>query len=134
MNILLERTGMGETGESYLVGEDFKMRSQSRFFKDSIPYSIVVKTKGVSNALLGNFGTGLYKDYRNVDVYGVYGPIVISNLKLAILSEIDKDEVEAPLKRLKKRLLILMVLIMVIVVFISLFLTKIITNPILNMK
>ncbi|WP_299548940.1 ATP-binding protein [Seonamhaeicola sp.] len=134
MNILLERTGMGETGESYLVGDDYRMRSQSRFFKDSVPYDIIVKTTGVSNALSGEFGKGLYKDYRHVDVYGVYGPIEIQNLKLVILSEIDKEEVEAPLQSLKSRLFVLMFLILIIAIFISLFLTRIIANPILNMK
>ncbi|GAL65345.1 sensor histidine kinase [Jejuia pallidilutea] len=133
-NILLERTGMGETGESYIVGEDFRMRSQSRFFKDSLPHDIIVKTIGVANALEGKYGKGLYKDYRNVDVYGVYGLIDISELKLAILSEIDKDEVEAPLTSLKKRLFALIFLIMGVAIFLSLFLTRIIANPILNMK
>lgn len=133
-NILLERTGMGETGESYIVGQDFRMRSQSRFFKDSLPHDIIVKTVGVTNALAGNYGKGLYKDYRGVDVYGVYGLIEISNLKLAILSEIDKDEVEAPLTSLKKRLFVLILLIIAIAIFLSLILTRIIANPILNMK
>ncbi|MFD2724757.1 ATP-binding protein [Hyunsoonleella rubra] len=134
LNILLERTGMGETGESYLVGDNFRMRSQSRFFKDSTPHDIIVKTTGVTNALNGKSGKGLYKDYRGIDVYGVYGPIEISNLKLAILSEIDKDEVEAPLISLKKRLFMLMFLIMGTAILLSLFLTKIIANPILGMK
>ncbi|APY10975.1 hypothetical protein BWZ22_06845 [Seonamhaeicola sp. S2-3] len=133
-SILLERTGMGDTGESYLVGEDYRMRSQSRFLKDSLPYNIVVKTNGVKNALTGNNGKGLYKDYRGIDVYGVYGPINIPNLNLVILSEIDKDEVEAPIKDLQKRLFLLMFLIIFIAVLLSLFLTKIIANPILNMK
>ncbi len=134
MSILLERTGMGETGESYLVGENYRMRTQSRFFKDSIPNDITVKTKGVVNAFNGKSGKGLYKDYRKVDVYGVYSLIEIQNIKLAILSEIDKNEVEAPLRSLKRRLMGLTVLIMVIASFISLFFTRIIANPILNMK
>ena len=79
-------------------------------------------------------GKGLYEDYRNVNVYGVYGPIEASNLKLAILSEIDESEVAAPLKDLRKRLIGLMLLIMAIAIFFSLFLTRIIANPILGMK
>src|SRR5690606_34502749 len=41
--ILLERTGMGDSGESYLVGNDFRMRSQSRFYPKKTPYTILVK-------------------------------------------------------------------------------------------
>ncbi|WP_242120050.1 sensor histidine kinase [Aestuariivivens sediminicola] len=134
MDVLLERTGMGNTGESYLVGEDFRMRTQSRFLEDVSPTEIMVRTEGVRNALNSKSGKGIYKDYRNIDVYGVYGLIELSNLKLTILSEIDKDEVEAPLKSLKRRLLILLLLIMLIAIFLSLFLTKIIADPIIKMK
>ncbi|RYZ47454.1 MAG: hypothetical protein EOP49_21285, partial [Sphingobacteriales bacterium] len=62
--ILLERTGMGESGESYLVGDDFRMRSQSRFYPNKTPYTIAVKTKGVANAFKGINGRGVFEDYR----------------------------------------------------------------------
>jgi len=101
-SILLERTGMGNTGESYLVGEDLYMRSQSRFLSSKVPSSILVNTEGVNEALTGNSGRGVFNDYRNVEVYSVYSPISISNLKLVILSEIDKSEVVAPLVHFKK--------------------------------
>lgn len=133
-NILLERTGMGDTGESYLVGEDYHLRSQSRFLPETIPFSILVKTKGVIHALSGKTGREVYKDYRGIDVYGVYSPVSISNLKLVILSEIDKSEVKAPLENLKLRLLGLILIITIAAIVLSLFLTKIITNPVINMK
>ena len=38
-NILLERTGMGRSGESYLVGQDYHLRSLSRFFPKEKPYN-----------------------------------------------------------------------------------------------
>ncbi|MBU3820618.1 hypothetical protein KO566_00985 [Flavobacteriaceae bacterium XHP0103] len=132
--ILLERTGMGNSGESYLVGGDFYMRSQSRFLPSKVPSSIMVDTKGVNEALAGKSGRGVFNDYRNVEVYSVYSPIQISNLKLAILSEIDKSEVIAPLQQLKKRLLGLTLITMLVAIILSLFLTRIITNPITNMK
>tara|TARA_R110000868_G_scaffold353985_4_gene615240 strand:- start:3211 stop:4866 length:1656 start_codon:yes stop_codon:yes gene_type:complete len=132
--ILLERTGMGETGESYLVGEDYRMRSQSRFFPDKTPYTMSVKTEGVKNALKGVNGRGVFKDYRSIDVYSVYSLIKISNLKLVILSEIDVSEVIIPLKNLKSRLIGLTLAIFLVAVILSLFLTRIITNPIKNMQ
>lgn len=133
-DILLERTGMGNSGESYIVGEDYKMRSQSRFFQDKLPSSIKVKTEGVIDALTGNEGRGVFNDYRGIKVYSVYSPITISKLKLVILSEIDVSEVTMPLEKLKTRLLELTIGILVIAIILSLFLTKIITNPINNMR
>ena len=133
-NILLERTGMGQTGESYLVGEDYRMRSQSRFLPDKVSNTILVKTMGVQQALEGKSGSGLYKDYRDVDVYGVFSLIKISKLNLVILSEIDESEVMAPLIELRTRLLTLIAVITFLAVVLSLFLTRIIANPIINMK
>ncbi len=132
--ILLERTGLGESGESYLVGKDYRMRSQSRFFPDNIPYTMLVKTEGVINALKGINGRGVFEDYRSIDVYSVYSLIKISNLKLVILSEIDVSEVTMPLKTLKLRLIALTLAILLVAVVLSLFLTRFITNPIKNMQ
>ncbi len=132
--ILLERTGMGESGETYLVGKDFRMRSASRFFPDKIPYDIPVKTEGVISALKGVNGRGIFVDYRGIPVYSVYSLIKISNLKLVILSEIDVSEVTKPLEELKTRLTTLTVVIFLVAVTLSLFLTRIIIDPIKNMR
>jgi signal transduction histidine kinase len=132
--ILLERTGMGDTGESYLVGEDYRMRSQSRFFPDKTPYTMEVKTEGVIKALQGSDGRGVFDDYRGIDVYSVYSLIEVSNLKLVILSEIDVSEVTTPLQNLKSRLIALTLGILLLAIVLSLFLTRIITNPIRNMQ
>jgi len=132
--ILLERTGMGDSGESYLVGEDSRMRSQSRFYPTKTPYTLSVKTKGVVNALKGTNGRGIFEDYRGIDVFSVYSLIVVGNLKMVILSEIDVDEVTIPLKQLRQRLVGLTLAIFLLAVMLSLFLTRIITNPIKNMQ
>ena len=133
-NILLERTGMGESGETYLVGEDFRMRSESRFFSNKKPYDIIVKTQGVISALKGINGRDIFKDYRGIPVYSVYSLIQISNLKLVILSEIDVSEVTKPLEKLKLRLMTLTLIIFLVAVTLSLFLTRIIVDPIKNMR
>ena len=44
-NILLEITGMGNTGESYIVAKDYSMRSSSRFYPNTPPLSIQVNTQ-----------------------------------------------------------------------------------------
>lgn len=133
-NILLERTGMGESGETYLVGADFRMRSESRFFSNKKPYDIIVKTQGVISALKGINGRDIFKDYRGIPVYSVYSLIQISNLKLVILSEIDVSEVTKPLEKLKLRLMSLTLIIFLVAVTLSLFLTRIIIDPIKNMR
>jgi len=127
--ILLERTGMGASGESYLVGNDYRLRSQSRFFPKTNPYEIIVKTEGVINGLKNIRGEGFFPDYRGIEVYSVYNSLNIGNLNWVILSEIDVKEVQIPLKEMRDKLLILTLITLLVSITISLFLTKIITNP-----
>lgn len=132
--ILFERTGMGNSGESYLVGKDFRLRSQSRFYPNKTPYTLSVKAENVAKAFKGINGRGVFDDYRGIDVYSVSSLIEIPNLNMVILSEIDVDEVTMPLKKLKERLVSLTLGIFLLAVIISLFLIRIITNPIKNMQ
>lgn len=127
--ILLERTGMGKTGESYLVGNDYRLRSQSRFFPNKKPYQIQAKTLGALDGINKKKGQGIFNDYRNIKVYSAYNPLTIGNLNWVILSEIDVEEVTIPLKKMQFKLLLLTLIIIILSVVLSLFLTKIITNP-----
>jgi two-component system NarL family sensor kinase len=133
-NILFERTGMGNSGESYLVGQDFRLRSQSRFYPDKIPYSLFINVKNVESAFKGKNEGGVFVDYRGVQVYSVSSLVEIPNLKMVLVSEIDVAEVNMPLKKLRERLMLLTLGIFSIAVMLSLFLTMIIVNPIKNMQ
>lgn len=128
--ILLERTGMGESGESYIVGSDYRLRSQSRFFPEKVPYLIEAKTIGVLDGITDKNGEGIFFDYRKIDVYSAYSSLKIDNLHWVLLSEIDVDEVTIPLKEMRLKLLFFTLIILTLSIIISLFLTRIITNPI----
>lgn len=128
--ILLERTGMGSSGESYVVGNDYRLRSQSRFSPQTTPYKIKAKTEGVLDGLNQKEGDGIFFDYRKIDVYSAYSSLKIDHLHWVILSEIDVNEVTIPLKEMRLKLLFLTLLIITLSSILSLFLTKIITNPI----
>lgn len=116
------RSGLGQTGETYLVGSDNVMRSNSRFLiEDKKNYlqqirsttsaeniklidlkntSIglqSVQSKTVSQALNGKSGIDEITDYRGEAVISAYAPLKISGVNWALLSEIDKHEAYAPL-------------------------------------
>jgi methyl-accepting chemotaxis protein len=121
---------MGSSGESYVVGNDYRLRSQSRFFPQTTPYKIKAKTVGVLDGLNQKEGDGIFFDYRKIDVYSAYSSLKIDYLHWVILSEIDVNEVTIPLKEMRLKLLFLTLLIITLSSILSLFLTKIITNPI----
>jgi diguanylate cyclase (GGDEF)-like protein/PAS domain S-box-containing protein len=98
--IMHYRSGMGESGESYAVGSDLLLRSDSylrkRFtvnssFKD--PMAHVISTAAVRRALNGQAGTDIIKDYRRIDVLSAYRPFHADGITWAIISEIDAAEI-----------------------------------------
>jgi methyl-accepting chemotaxis protein len=99
-NVLSQKTGMGETGEVYLVGADRLMRSNSRFDKETTILAKSVDTQGVAAALNGETGTADYPDYRGVEVRAAYSPVDIDGVDWAILAEIDASEALAAVSRL----------------------------------
>lgn len=86
--IMGERDGLGETGETYLVGPDKLMRSDS--YLDPEYHSIVgsfthpdkgrVDTEAVRKALSQKAGTEMITDYNGNPVLSAYGPLDFAGL------------------------------------------------------
>ncbi|MCP4992822.1 MAG: methyl-accepting chemotaxis protein, partial [Gammaproteobacteria bacterium] len=86
------RAGLGESGETYLVGGDMLMRSQSRFSEENTLLSKTIDTRGVREALAGNSKVEIFPDYRDVSVLSAYVPLNIEDLNWTLLAEIDEAE------------------------------------------
>ncbi|NND06548.1 MAG: HAMP domain-containing protein [Saprospiraceae bacterium] len=132
--ILLERTGMGETGETYIVGPDGNLRTKSRFFPDTPPYEINANTMGVQEAVDGKEGAKIFKDYRDVKVFSSYGPLLAADLHWVILSEIDEVEALQPLAEVQRRLLFISILLVGLTIFGSFQLASLLVRPLVKMK
>lgn len=100
--IMSERAGLGQTGETYLVGEDKFMRSNSRFTTELTALKLQVDTKAVRDALDGDDGVKVIKDYRGIPVLSAYGIINIEDFFWAILCEIDVSEAFEQAIRLRR--------------------------------
>lgn len=89
-DIMSERAGLGETGETYLVNANFAVLTNLRF-QETILGKTYIRTDGVTSAIeqQGN-GQASYNDYRDVPVLGVYH--WIPELKAAVLAEHDQSE------------------------------------------
>jgi len=114
--IMQERTGMGETGETYLVGEDKLMRSDS--FLDPENHSVIasfanpnlgsVDTEASRQALAGETAEDIIIDYNGNPVLSAYTPITIfDDTTWALLAEIDQAEVMAPIRSMTMLILII---------------------------
>jgi len=107
--IMQQGSGMGSTGETYLVGSDKLMRSNS--ILDPTHRSIIasfanpnkgtVDTQASRSALAGETGSRIIQDYRGEPVLSAYTPIAVGDTTWALIAEIDKTEAFAAISRLK---------------------------------
>ncbi len=105
--VLHLRDGIGQTGESYVVGSDFRMRSHSRFFPDAAPHFIQVRTLATKNAFTNQTTDHILTDYRGVPVLSAYQPLHIPGLTWVIVSEIDLEEAMQPVFRMRTIMLVI---------------------------
>ncbi|MDA3820275.1 MAG: histidine kinase [Candidatus Delongbacteria bacterium] len=125
--------GLGESGEAYLVGSDYYMRSTSRFH-DSAIMSTVVKTPGVEKALAGERGVDMFYDYRGVKVLSSYARLNLYGLDWVILAEIDFDEALIPIVNIKHRMLLIGLGVAVLVFVLAWVLSRMLTGPLIRLN
>lgn len=134
-NIMQEATGLGKSGETYLVGSDLLLRSDSRLDKEvnvtnSFKNKSTINTKTVKEALAGKSGIDLIKDYRNIEVYSAYQPLKIGNLNWAIIAEIDQSEALASINQLSLIMLEISLVLIIIIITTGIMTANSIVNPI----
>jgi len=134
--IMQERSGLGKTGETILVGNDSFMRSNSRFFIDPTALKRKIDREAPRRALAGITGTMWVLDYRNVPVFNAYAPLDIQGLNWAIVSKMDEREILAPVYKLRFLLLIGLGSLAGVIFLVSYIFARRLTTPInvLNRK
>lgn len=134
-DIMLEnnsKEGLGLSGESYLVGNDYLMRSKSRFIENSLLKTIVA-TPSVKKALNNQSATIVIADYRNIPVLSSFIKLNIPDMNWVLLAEIDLAEAMIPVKDMQQKILILTVFLSLIVFLITYLITIQITKPLKNL-
>lgn len=147
--------GLGASGETYLVGPDKTMRSQSRFMHEnagqfllalqesSIPdrnveqikrqrdviCALPVESESVDHALRGMSGIMETLDYRGEPVLSAYGPLELDSLRWAVLAEIDLKEANAPIRSFGRRVIIAATATALLVTLLALIFASLLTRP-----
>lgn len=89
--IMTERTGLGETGETYLVSEQNNVLLTPSLFEN---YKVgqSLHSEGIDNALSGETGRGAYENYRipSKTVFGSYR--YVPAIEAALIAEIDQSQ------------------------------------------
>lgn len=149
-----EKDGLGDSGETILVGNDKMMRSASRFYlEDPKGFLALLKKRGVKDeeisllgqttilhqpvatpdaakALAGETGTLQVNDYRGVPVLSAFSPLDIQGLKWVILAQMDLSEAYAPVDAFRRQILIAVTLLILLVTLLAMALAHLFVKPV----
>ena len=96
MNAVMQNTaGMGETGEAYIVGGDYSMRSDLRFSKESTILARTVQTTVTESALNGETGVTVAEGVWGNEVIAAFSPLEFLGTRWALVAEVESSEVLA---------------------------------------
>ena len=133
-DILSERTGLGNSGETYAVGADHLFRNESRFLEqlnvDStiINPAVRVNTEAVISAFDRNdSGCAIIKDYRGHEVLSSWQPLTVDidaqgneyGRHWALMSEIEMAEVRRPVVQIAMYSTAICVITAILVLWVS---------------
>jgi len=131
-SILVDRSGLGKTGEVYIVNDAFLMLSESRFIDKAI-FKQKVDTIPVQKCFReGEEFTGIYHDYRKISVYG--SSYCANDLGFILLAEIDEAETIKPILVLQNRIFQTGLIIITIMIIFAFIISKSLSRPLIKLR
>ncbi len=131
--------GMGRTGEAFIVGRDFTVRSDSRLATRSTIMKSRVDTAPVRAALDGHsgvtIGTEEVSGHREVDMLTAYAPLDFLQIRWAVIAQAELDEVFAPVHRMRNRAIVNGIILTLLVAAVGYLATQaIVTRPLAGLS
>lgn len=147
--------GFGATGEAYLVGPDFLVRSNGRnFFERRDVYFSELKAGGASDEDIANIrrygtpilhqhadttatraaiggveGVGEIIGYRGIPTLASWGPVKIGGVNWALVVKIDSAEAFAPIYQLERALMVVGAVALLAVLITAAWLSRSLLGP-----
>ncbi|MEN3321278.1 MAG: hypothetical protein V7643_4680 [Mycobacterium sp.] len=155
-----EESGMGKTGETFIVGPDDLMRSDSRLFledPDAFKRDVIdagtppdvaqesirqhgttlvqpVATEATQLAQRGQRGTLIAGDYLGHETLQAYAPLDLPGLHWSVIAKIDTSEAFAPVSAFTRTLVLSTAVIIFIVCLAAMLLARLFVRPIRRLE
>lgn len=124
--LLLDRTGMGQTGETLIVNRHAVAISPLRW-QDNAPFRVSISAEPARLAALGQAGVTETPDYRGVPVLAAYAHL--PRLGWGFVAKQDLVELHAPAQAMLRQLLYILIASLVLVSLIAILLARSIAGP-----
>jgi methyl-accepting chemotaxis protein len=103
--MLQDNANLGQTGESFFVGPDKLMRSDSLFSEGDDTLTTAYSSSMVDAALAGTASSGVTSDYRGMRMIANATPVSFNGANWAMVTTMAEDEAMAPIAQLRNLML-----------------------------
>lgn len=147
-DVMTDKTGLGQTGESYIVNETGYVITPLRFYNHSynmnhVLFRLKIDTENYHNSMLhatyfdeelkmDHEEVEIFKDYRNVTVLGTH--VFIPEMNWALLVEIDESEAFAAVNNMQTIMTIILSISGGVILIIAYIYSKSISKPIQDLN
>lgn len=139
-SVMSERRGLGETGESYLVGADKFMRSDSYKFPDEFSVDASFRnqrkadTLAVELGLSGESGVVEGKNYQGESVLSGYIPVKFGSLDWVMVAEMETQEAFAAVTSLRWIIFLMCIVALAAITYVAMRVSRKIVKPVAIMQ
>lgn len=139
INIVSDKTGLGDTGEVYIINKYRYIITPSRFKEGAVLKQKVDAEKAGLSRYKGKerpenekLMINGYPDYRGVQVVGMHQ--YIPQMHWVVLAEIDAKEAFQPLAKIKLLFLVILIITPLSAWLLGIFVGRLITSPLRSLK
>lgn len=139
--IMMDETGLGRTGESFIVGQDKLVRNRSRLTPEDVSNSDYILVKEIDGPTIEtalastdkhiNGAATIMRDGR--EVLSAYGSFNFMDTTWAIIVEKDEAEIWEPIVALIKYNILVTIITLIGIIAVSVFIARSISRPVTKM-
>jgi len=131
--VMGDRNGVGETGESFIVGTDYRLRNDSAFSAEDDTLTTQYHEAVVDEALSGNPAFAPTQTYRGMPMLAAATPLSFNGTHWAFVTTIGQDEVFAPVTGMRNTMLLIGVALLAIAALGGWLFSRSISRPLTGM-
>lgn len=129
-DMMQERSGLGETGETYLLNRFYHFVSDPKL-KAGQPLKAEIHSRGIDECLGGKSVSSIYENYEGEPVFGVYK--WLDRREMCIVAEMGKSEVYSSIYTLRNTIIVAVFIMTSALIFLVPPIASTMTKPLMQL-
>ncbi len=132
--IMTHSSGLGQTGETLIVGQDGLLRNDSPFSEENDILSSQIMSEAITRSFEGHNTTDQSSDYRGVELKVAATLLEFENTLWSVAAVQETEEIFASINAILDKVSISTAVWILVAIFMSLYFSRSITNPLKKLE